>query len=117
MRGRVGRSNKKAFCFLLVNSLQLITEDAKKRLNALEQFSELGIGLNIAMRDLDIRGAGDILGAEQSGFINNIGFAMYHKILDESIKELKEEKLFKLENKNLVSEYCQIDTDLEILIP
>ena len=117
MRGRVGRSNKKAFCFLLVNSLQLITEDAKKRLNALEQFSELGSGLNIAMRDLDIRGAGDILGAEQSGFINNIGFEMYHKILDESIKELKEEKLIKIENKNLVSEYCHIDTDLEILIP
>ncbi|MGC6429171.1 MAG: transcription-repair coupling factor [Flavobacteriales bacterium] len=121
MRGRVGRSNKKSFCYLLAPPTYSLTPDAKKRLNALEQFSELGSGFNISMRDLDIRGAGDLLGAEQSGFISDIGFEMYQKILDEAINELKEEEfkeLYKEENKKVefVKE-CQIDTDLEILIP
>ena len=97
-----------------------MTSDARKRLNALEQFSDLGKGFNIAMRDLDIRGAGDLLGAEQSGFIGDIGFDMYQKILDEAIKELKEEEFKDLyqedKNNELVAD-CQLDTDLEILIP
>ena len=97
-----------------------MTSDARKRLKALEQFSDLGSGFNIAMRDLDIRGAGDLLGAEQSGFIGDIGFDMYQKILDEAIKELKEEEFKDLyqedKNNELVSD-CQLDTDLEILIP
>ena len=102
MRGRVGRSNKKAFCYLLAPPAYSLTSDARKRLNALEQFSDLGSGFNIAMRDLDIRGAGDLLGAEQSGFISDIGFDMYQKILDEAIKELKEEEFKDLyqEDKN-----------------
>jgi transcription-repair coupling factor (superfamily II helicase) len=121
MRGRVGRSNKKSFCYLLAPPTYSLTPDAKKRLNALEQFSELGSGFNISMRDLDIRGAGDLLGAEQSGFISDIGFEMYQKILDEAIQELKDEEfksLYKDENKQIefVKE-CQLDTDLEILIP
>ena len=85
LRGRVGRSNKKAFCFLLIPPLSLITEEARKRLKAIEDFSSIGSGFSIAMRDLDIRGAGNILGAEQSGFISEIGFEMYHKILNEAI--------------------------------
>tara|TARA_B100000683_G_scaffold54023_1_gene51606 strand:- start:3430 stop:6753 length:3324 start_codon:yes stop_codon:yes gene_type:complete len=120
MRGRVGRSNKKAFCYLLAPPAYSLTSDARKRLNALEQFSNLGSGFNIAMRDLDIRGAGDLLGAEQSGFIGDIGFDMYQKILDEAIQELKEEEFKDLyqedKNKVLVAD-CQLDTDLEILIP
>jgi len=123
MRGRVGRSNKKAFCYLLTTPVSLLTGEARKRLKAIEDFAELGSGFNIAMRDLDIRGAGDLLGAEQSGFISEIGFEMYHKILDEAIQELKEtdfKLLFKeeLEEKRKVwVSDCQIDTDLEILIP
>ena len=120
MRGRVGRSNKKAFCYLLAPPAYSLTSDARKRLNALEQFSDLGSGFNIAMRDLDIRGAGDLLGAEQSGFISDIGFDMYQKILDEAIQELKEEEFKDLyqedKNNELVAD-CQLDTDLEILIP
>ena len=120
MRGRVGRSNKKAFCYLLAPPAYSLTSDARKRLNALEQFSDLGSGFNIAMRDLDIRGAGNLLGAEQSGFIGDIGFDMYQKILDEAIQELKEEEFKDLyqkdENNELVAD-CQLDTDLEILIP
>ncbi len=123
MRGRVGRSNKKAFCYLLTTPVSLLTSEARKRLKAIEEFSELGSGFNIAMRDLDIRGAGDLLGAEQSGFIAEIGFEMYHKILDEAIQELKEtdfKALFKDElaekRRTWVSD-CLIDTDLEILIP
>jgi transcription-repair coupling factor (superfamily II helicase) len=123
MRGRVGRSNKKAFCYLLTTPVSLLTGEARKRLKAIEDFAELGSGFNIAMRDLDIRGAGDLLGAEQSGFISEIGFEMYHKILDEAISELKETDFKDLFNEELeekrkvwVSE-CQIDTDLEILIP
>jgi len=97
-----------------------ISNDAKKRLNALEQFSYLGSGFNIAMRDLDIRGAGDLLGADQSGFINDIGFEMYKKILDEAIEELKEEKfqdLFENKKEEFYIKDCALDTDLEILIP
>jgi len=123
MRGRVGRSNKKAFCYLLTTPVSLLTSDARKRLKAIEDFAELGSGFNIAMRDLDIRGAGDLLGGEQSGFISEIGFEMYNKILDEAIQELKEsdfKQLFheELEEKRKVwVSDCQIDTDLEILIP
>jgi transcription-repair coupling factor (superfamily II helicase) len=126
MRGRVGRSNKKAFCYLLAPPLTLLTPEARQRLRAIEDFSELGGGFNIAMRDLDIRGAGNLLGAEQSGFISEIGFDMYHKILDEAVKELKEEEFAELfaedmarekAGKKKFVEECQIDTDLEILIP
>ena len=91
MRGRVGRSNRKAFCYLLIPSYLTLTPDAQRRLKAIEEFSNIGSGFNIAMRDLDIRGAGNILGAEQSGFISEIGYDMYHKILNEAIEELKEE--------------------------
>lgn len=90
MRGRVGRSNKKAFCYLLTPPVSTLPSDSRKRLSALEEFSDLGDGFKVAMRDLDIRGAGNLLGAEQSGFINDIGFEMYHKILDEAVQELKE---------------------------
>ena len=92
MRGRVGRSNKKAFCYLISPPLHQLSTESRKRLTALEQFSTLGSGFKIAMRDLDIRGAGDLLGADQSGFINNIGFEAYQKILNEAIEELKQEK-------------------------
>lgn len=120
MRGRVGRSNKKAFCYLISPPRHQITSEARKRLNALEQFSNLGSGFNIAMRDLDIRGAGDLLGADQSGFINDIGFEMYKKILDEAVDELKEEKFQYLlidKKGELSKKDCALDTDLEILIP
>jgi transcription-repair coupling factor (superfamily II helicase) len=120
LRGRVGRSNKKAFCYLLAPPMSLLTEEARKRLKAIEEFSELGSGFNIAMRDLDIRGAGNILGGEQSGFISEIGFEMYHKILDEAILELKEQDFRELFQEELPKEYsreCQIETDLEILFP
>ena len=120
MRGRVGRSNKKAFCYLISPPRHQISDDAKKRFNALEQFSYLGSGFNIAMRDLDIRGAGDLLGADQSGFINDIGFEMYKKILNEAIEELKQEKfhdLFEDEKEKFYIKDCSLDTDLEILIP
>jgi transcription-repair coupling factor (superfamily II helicase) len=90
LRGRVGRSNRKAFCYLMTPPIQTLTTEARKRLRALEEFSDLGSGFNIAMRDLDIRGAGDILGAEQSGFINDLGFEMYTKILDDAVRELKQ---------------------------
>ena len=120
MRGRVGRSNKKAFCYIISPPRHQISDDAKKRLSALEQFAYLGSGFNIAMRDLDIRGAGDLLGADQSGFINDIGFEMYKKILDEAIEELKEEKfqdLFQQVKEKFYIKDCALDTDLEILIP
>jgi transcription-repair coupling factor (superfamily II helicase) len=90
LRGRVGRSNRKAFCYLITRPIQTLTPEARKRLLALEEFSDLGSGFNIAMRDLDIRGAGNILGGEQSGFINDIGFELYSKILNDAVKELKE---------------------------
>ena len=120
MRGRVGRSNKKAFCYLLSPPLSTLTPEARKRLSAIEEFSDLGSGFNVAMRDLDIRGSGNLLGAEQSGFIAEIGFEMYHKILDEAIQELKDEEfkdLFKDEKPRPVVSFTQVDTDLEVLIP
>jgi transcription-repair coupling factor (superfamily II helicase) len=120
MRGRVGRSNKKAFCYLLSPPLSTLTPEARKRLSAIEEFSELGSGFNVAMRDLDIRGSGNLLGAEQSGFIAEIGFDMYHKILDEAIQELKDDEfkdLFEDEKPRPFISFTQIDTDLEILIP
>lgn len=122
LRGRVGRSNKKAFCYLLAPSMVTLPNDSRKRLQTLEQFSELGSGFQIAMRDLDIRGAGNLLGGEQSGFIAEIGFEMYQKILGEAIRELKTtdfKEVFKeeLERKNDYVSDCTIDTDLEILIP
>lgn len=92
LRGRVGRSHRKAFCYLITKDTKSLTDDARKRLLALEEFSDLGSGFNIAMRDLDIRGAGDILGAEQSGFINDLGFDLYQKILNDAVRELKEEE-------------------------
>lgn len=120
LRGRVGRSNKKAFCYLLAPPVSMLTQEARKRLRAIEEFSDLGSGFNIAMRDLDIRGAGNILGAEQSGFISDIGFEMYHKILDEALQELKETEFKELFHEELSTDFvkdCQIETDLEILIP
>lgn len=120
MRGRVGRSNKKAFCYLLSPPLSTLTSEARKRLSAIEEFSDLGSGFNIAMRDLDIRGSGNLLGAEQSGFIAEIGFEMYHKILDEAIQELKADEfkeLFKDDKERPFVTFTQIDTDLELYIP
>lgn len=120
MRGRVGRSNKKAFCYLLSPPLSTLTSEARKRLSAIEEFSDLGSGFNIAMRDLDIRGSGNLLGAEQSGFIAEIGFEMYHKILDEAIQELKSDEfkdLFENEPERPFVTFTQIDTDLELYIP
>ncbi|HEX6227570.1 MAG TPA: transcription-repair coupling factor [Chryseolinea sp.] len=123
MRGRVGRSNKKAFCYLLTPPASLLTADSRKRLAALEEFSELGDGFKVAMRDLDIRGAGNLLGGEQSGFITDLGFDTYHKILDDAIQELKETDFKDLFSKELeekakfIVQDCIIETDLEILIP
>ncbi|MCD8453589.1 transcription-repair coupling factor [Tenacibaculum finnmarkense genomovar ulcerans] len=122
MRGRVGRSNKKAFCYFITPAYHMMTTDAKKRIEALELFSELGSGLNIAMKDLEIRGAGDLLGGEQSGFINDIGFDTYQKILQEAIEELKENEFKDLypTDENTPKEYVkevQIETGFEILIP
>ncbi|CAN5606420.1 transcription-repair coupling factor [soil metagenome] len=122
LRGRVGRSNKKAFCYLLSPPLSTLPTDSKKRLQTLEQFSDLGSGFQIAMRDLDIRGAGNLLGGEQSGFIAEIGFEMYHKILDEAVRDLKRKQFKELfaeeiqQQDDFVND-CSIDTDLEILIP
>ncbi len=122
MRGRVGRSNKKAFCYFITPPYHMMTNEARKRIQALELHTELGSGLDIAMKDLEIRGAGDLLGGEQSGFINDIGFDTYQKILSEAIDELKEnefKELYKNEpgkKKDFVKE-VQIDTDFEILIP
>jgi transcription-repair coupling factor (superfamily II helicase) len=121
MRGRVGRSNKKAFCYLLTPPDSVLTPEARQRLRAIEEFSDLGSGFHVAMRDLDIRGAGNLLGGEQSGFISEIGFEMYHKILDEAILELKETDFSSLFREELAARPfvsdCQIDTDLEIRLP
>ncbi len=122
LRGRVGRSNKKAFCYLIAPPMSTMPADSRKRLTTLEQYSDLGSGFQIAMRDLDIRGAGNLLGGEQSGFIAEIGFEMYQKILDEAIRELKRNEFRELYKEEIskqddyVSD-CSIDTDLEILIP
>jgi transcription-repair coupling factor (superfamily II helicase) len=122
MRGRVGRSNKKAFCYFITPPYHMMTDDARKRIQAIELFTDLGSGINIAMKDLEIRGAGDLLGGEQSGFINDIGFDTYQKILNETIEELKENEfkdLYKDEN-NKPKDYVKdilIDTDFEILFP
>src|SRR5690554_122006 len=122
MRGRVGRSNKKAFCYFITPEYSAMTDEARKRITALEQFSELGSGFNIAMKDLEIRGAGDLLGGEQSGFINEIGFETYQKILAEAIDELKEKEFKDLyeetegPKKQFVRE-TTIDTDFELLFP
>jgi transcription-repair coupling factor (superfamily II helicase) len=123
MRGRVGRSNKKAFCYFITPPYSAMTDDARKRIQALEQFSELGSGFNIAMKDLEIRGAGDLLGGEQSGFINEIGFDTYQKIMNEAIDELKENEfadLYEDDNEDTPKEYVkdiQIDSDFEMLFP
>ena len=128
LRGRVGRSNRKAFCYLLAPPLSTLSPEARRRLRAIEEFSELGSGFNIAMRDLDIRGAGNLLGAEQSGFIADIGYETYHRILKEAIQELKQgeyQDLFKDEKADTGKAFlqtqfvndCQIDTDMELLFP
>lgn len=122
LRGRVGRSNKKAFCYLLTPPLSVVTPEARKRLAALEEHTELGSGFRIAMKDLDIRGSGNLLGAEQSGFIAEIGLEMYQKILQEAMQELKEDEFKELfademEQQSFFIRETQIDTDLEILIP
>ncbi len=128
LRGRVGRSNKKAFCYLIAPPLSTVSPEARRRLQAIEQFSELGSGFNIAMQDLDIRGAGNMLGAEQSGFIADIGFETYHRILNEAIQELKQDEfkdLFAAEDQGQSQAFlklkyvndCTIDTDMELLFP
>lgn len=125
MRGRVGRSNRKAFCYLITPPFDMMTSDARKRLEAIEQFSDLGSGFQIAMKDLEIRGAGDLLGGEQSGFINEMGFETYQKMMQEALEELKDdedfENLFENEedrNKLFKSvKEVNIDTDLELMLP
>lgn len=123
MRGRVGRSNKKAFCYFITPPYDVMTADARKRIQALEQFTALGSGFNIAMKDLEIRGAGDLLGGEQSGFINEIGFDAYQKILAEAIEELKENEFKELYNEveghqeKVFLKETQLDTDFELLFP
>ncbi len=128
LRGRVGRSNKKAFCYLITPPLSSLSAESRRRIQAIEQFSELGSGFNIAMQDLDIRGAGNMLGAEQSGFIADIGFETYHRILNEAIQELKQDEfkdLFEEEDQQQSQAFlnikyvndCTIDTDMELLFP
>ncbi|MDR2206307.1 MAG: transcription-repair coupling factor [Flavobacteriaceae bacterium] len=125
MRGRVGRSNRKAFCYLITPPFDLITPDARKRLEAIEQFSDLGSGFQIAMKDLEIRGAGDLLGAEQSGFINEMGFETYQKLMQEALEELRDDENFEhlFENEEdrnkliLPAKDVNIDTDMELMLP
>ncbi len=130
LRGRVGRSNKKAFCYLITPPVSTLSPEARRRLRAIEEFSDLGSGFNIAMQDLDIRGAGNLLGAEQSGFIADIGFETYHRILNEAIRELKQDEykdIFKDQEADQKQaqafldikfvQDCQIDTDMELLFP
>ena len=122
MRGRVGRSNKKAFCYFITPPYEVMTTEARKRIQALEQFTELGSGFNIAMKDLEIRGAGDLLGGEQSGFINEIGFETYQKILAEAVEELKENEFKDLyqdagKSRGAYVKDLQLDTDFELLFP
>jgi transcription-repair coupling factor (superfamily II helicase) len=123
MRGRVGRSNKKAFCYFITPPYSAMSSDAQKRIKTIEQFSAIGSGIQIAMKDLEIRGAGDLLGGEQSGFINEMGFETYQKILQQAIEELKENEfkdLYESESNDQFKSYVrevQIDTDLEIYLP
>ena len=127
MRGRVGRSNRKAFCYLLAPPLSVLTPEARRRLQAIENFSDLGSGIHIAMQDLDIRGAGNLLGAEQSGFIADLGYETYQKILGEAVHELKTDEFAELYASELTEENrvegdnyvddCQIESDLELLLP
>jgi transcription-repair coupling factor (superfamily II helicase) len=119
LRGRVGRNNQKAFCYMLIPSKDILNDNARKRLKAIEDFSDIGSGFQIAMRDLDIRGAGDILGAEQSGFIAEIGFEMYQKILNEAMLELKETELGVqiADHEALSHRNCVIETDLGLQLP
>lgn len=122
LRGRVGRSNKHAFCYLFAPPLSTLSNESKQRLKTIEEFSDLGSGFNIAMRDMDIRGAGNMLGAEQSGFIAEIGYDVYQKILDEAIRELKDSDFKELYKEELERTHdyvrdCAIETDLEMLIP
>ena len=123
LRGRVGRSNKKGFCYLVAPKFNILTSEARKRLEALVQFSDLGAGFNIAMKDLDIRGAGNMLGGEQSGFISEIGFEMYQKILNEAMEELREsefKELYADRNTDSMTHFvkdCVLETDLEVRIP
>lgn len=120
LRGRVGRSNKKAFCYLLAPPLATLPNEAQKRLRAINEFADLGSGFNISLRDLDIRGAGNLLGGEQSGFISEIGYEMFHKILDEAIIELKETEFSDLFPGMKPDKYvrdCVIESDLEVLLP
>ena len=127
MRGRVGRSNKKAFCYLLAPPLSSLTPEGKRRLQAIENFSDLGSGIHIAMQDLDIRGAGNMLGAEQSGFIADLGYETYQKILNEAVHELKNDEFAELYAEEIKGdgtitgeefvEECQVESDLELLLP
>ncbi|SFI24875.1 transcription-repair coupling factor [Halpernia frigidisoli] len=125
MRGRVGRSNRKAFCYLITPPFDMITSDARQRLEAIEQFSDLGSGFQIAMKDLEIRGAGDLLGGEQSGFINEMGFETYQKIMQEALEELQDDEEFEdlFENEDdrkklfKTTKDVNIDTDLELMLP
>jgi len=125
MRGRVGRSNRKAFCYMITPPFDMMTSDARKRLEAIEQFSDLGSGFQIAMKDLEIRGAGDLLGGEQSGFINEMGFETYQKLMQEALEELKDDENFENlfeneEDRNKLfksTKEVNIDTDLELMLP
>ena len=121
MRGRVGRSNKKAFCYFITPNLSELPEDSRKRMQAIAQFSDLGSGIHIAMKDLEIRGAGDLLGGEQSGFINDIGFDAYQKILQEAVTELKENEFAELyadeAQQSVYLTDTQLDSDFELLYP
>jgi transcription-repair coupling factor (superfamily II helicase) len=120
LRGRVGRSDQKAFCYLFVPSVHSLAREARHRLRAIEEFSDLGSGFNIAMRDLDIRGAGNLLGAEQSGFIDEIGFETYHRILDEAVSELRNEEfkdLFEQDGAVPKASESLVDVESDALIP
>ena len=115
MRGRVGRSNTESYCYLIAPNSKILTDISNKRINSMMKYSDLGSGLNIALRDLDIRGAGNLLGADQSGFVNEIGFEMYQRILNDAINELKKERL---NEENLINyKECQFESDIEMYIP
>ena len=123
LRGRVGRTNKKAFCYLISPPLASLPPDSRRRLQAIENFADLGSGIHIAMQDLDIRGAGNILGGEQSGFISDLGYETYHRILDEAVYELKHDEfkdIFQQENQQELDNYtteCAFESDQELLLP